>query len=142
MGFTHRQGASGATASGNSVAVTLASTPNVGNVVCFGMTWGGSAISALSVKDGNNNVYTISPKSPTSDSLTAMAYLIVVSNPHATITATWTGTAQAAAAWAEEFTVAGGIAVFDKDVSSVGAGPGTAINLPTITPSSNGALLW
>src|SRR5437762_1540350 len=112
MGFTHVQGnraeeASGG--SGSSVSVVLASAPTQGNLVCVGINWlTVSTLTSIAVKDSNNNVYTVTPSSPTAfltgPGGSALAYLLSApANATATITATWASLNPACIIFADEF---------------------------------------
>ena len=141
MAFGHVQGGE---ADGNSVTtvqVVLGANPTLGNIVCIGFGTS-AAVSSLVIKDSNGNTYTVTPNSPENSAggLVYLAYLLSApANANKTITATWT-TSVFASIWADEFSVSGGTAAFDKDAK--GTGSGTTVNLPSITPAGAGELLY
>lgn len=143
--FTHVQTKAGNCGSNTTCSLVLTSTPTTGNLVVYGVVFV-TTISALTVKDSNNNTYTVTPNSPEigfsgcANCREYLAYLLSApSNATATITATWTGSS-ASTVFADEFSSTGGAVSFDNDVT--GSGTGTAVNSPTITPAGSGELLW
>lgn len=103
-------------------------------------------MTALTLKDSNNNSYTITPHSPsaiqTGAGQTWLAYLLSApANATSALTASWTTTATTAL-FADEFSVSGGTATFDTDIAASSGVAGTAINTPTITPAGAGELLF
>jgi hypothetical protein len=151
-GFFHVIGASipGASqpSSGTTATVVIPQNPRPGDLVCVGIM-GGHGLTLGTVKDSNNNSYTITPNSPSSaHDATAgsiwLAYLLSApANATGTITATFSaGTISTADMWADEFYMGSGAsAVFDKD--AVGSGStGPTINTPSITPTQTGELLF
>jgi hypothetical protein len=142
--FTHVQGAVGYKPSSSPDTITLGANPTLGNLVCVGITTLGSAITAVSVKDSNNNAYTITPNSPSALQSGAgqvwMAYLLSApSNASKTITISYTGSVSVGA-WADEFS--GGPFSFDKDVSAANSVAGTTVNTPTLATAASGELLY
>lgn len=151
--FSHVQGNT-ARAAGpiTTVAVTLGAAPKPGNLVCIAVgAWTGttSGPALVSVKDGNGNSYTITPKSPSSLYVTQfgavwLAYLLLAPlNASATITATFAASiSDEAVIWAREFSHTGsGIVVFDTD--EIGSGNDLAsTNTPIITPTYPNSLLY
>ena len=147
MGFGHVQGILANFASGTSGTVTLTNNPTQGNLVCVCIQLN-SENAPITVKDANNNTYTQSPNSPssntTNNALTAQFYLLnAPANASKTINVTWTGT-NTGSGMADEFSVTGGTAAFDTDVASSPTYTITAgnVNAPTITPSGSGELLY
>jgi hypothetical protein len=144
MSFTHVQGKviSQFVSSVTTLSLVLSSAPTTGNLVCVGFLAQAQNVSALTVKDSNNNSYTVTPNSPATQSSCGAAFtaylLSAPSNASATITATWT-TASNAAIWADEFSYTGGSAVFDKDLAGTGT-TGTTINTPVLVPAGAGEL--
>jgi hypothetical protein len=143
--FSHIQGNSAVSgADGMSLSVTLASAPGQGNLVCVGVIGdSGATLNDVSVTDGNNNMYTLSPHSTyagngTYGSVTLAYLLSAPSNASATITANWSNSARADI-FVEEFSYRG-TANFDQDAA--GNGTGTAVNTPSITPTQSGELLF
>jgi|HubBroStandDraft_2_1064218.scaffolds.fasta_scaffold49259_4 hypothetical protein len=143
--FSHRQGTQTSGGPGTSGSVVLANAPLQGDVVCLSLN--GGTLTALTVKDANNNVYAVSPHSP--GTITGFnVWLACLANApagaSATINMSWTGSSQWAV-WIDDFTVQNGPAAFDTDaVQSNGtAGSSTAlITSPTITPSTPHELLY
>lgn len=150
MGFSHVQGAL-ANGSGtvSTLSVSLGSNPTPGDLVCVGISLANQSTyaSSMTVKDGNGNAYTVTPSSPAFFSAAGfycqiwLAYLVnAPSNANATITVSWT-TASYAHIWAEEFS--GGTATFDKDATANSStGSAYTLNLPSITPTNAGELLY
>jgi hypothetical protein len=149
MSFTHVQGKVAATAGSGSpttLAVVLNAAPTAGNLVCVAFCPGVS-VTGLTVKDANNNSYTVTPLSPstfqTGCGQVWLAYLLSApANASATINLSWTTTAQTAPAWVDEFSFTGGSAAFDLDVANNTGVAGTTINTPSITPAGAGELLF
>lgn len=142
MGFTHVQGKEqDSVGSVTSLVIVLPSTPTPGNVICIAINWS-DTISAVTVKDSNNNSYTLSTSTPFVGSVgpVGLAYLLSApGNATATITASWT-TSRSAVMWAEEFSISGGTASYDTD--NTANGTAAAIATPTISPALTGSLLW
>lgn len=150
MGFSLRQAPTAVTGTNGPISITFASTPNQGNVVWVAViSFDGTATPpTVTVKDGNSNVYSATPNSPSlanSEAITAGApwlfKLVAPSNASATITATYSGTTTFCAIAAAEFNVTGGTASFDVDAAGSGAS-GTNVNTPTINPTGAGELLF
>ena len=149
-GFTHvtGQSAGGSATSGKTVAVTLANNPTAGNVVALAILYysgGASGTTISSIKDANNNSYTVTANSPSVyDSGAGQIFLAyrlpAPANASKTITVTFVGTIVTAAVWADEFAASGGTATFDSDIR--GTGTGTGINTPTISVSGASELLY
>jgi hypothetical protein len=142
--FTHVRGASHG-ASGTTNAVALGAAPTTGHLVVVAAC-PDVAVTALTVKDANNNSYTITPHSPSTVTSGAgqcwMAYLLSApANASATINISWTGAANVAG-FADEFSYTGGTATFDTDIAANTATAGTTINTPSITPAASGELLF
>jgi hypothetical protein len=131
------------------MVLTLASAPTTGNLVCVGFDvyTGAGTQPVVTISDGNNNQYTITPNSPNSTYATTggfvyLAYLYPVpSNASATITVTSSITITAGDLRAQEFSLSRGTTAFDLDIQGNGAS-GTAINTPSITPTYTGSLLY
>ncbi len=150
--FTHVQGNSGASGAVGSttVSVTLLNSVTAGDFIACGLSGFEPTNTALvSVVDQSGNVYSTSPHSPTAYlSGAGMGWLLYNLTPPAGNT-TITGTLGAAAVYpgqyilhCDEFRVTGGVPAFDLDAVNSDAGPGTTMNLPSITPSSSGSLLY
>lgn len=144
MGFTWVQGKSFQTGSATTtVAVTLGSLPIVGNLICVVV----QADTYVSLKDENNNSYTITPNSPSNanagpSGIEWAAYLIAPANAGQVLTWTGSGTLGSAGIFADEFTFEVGFnAVLDVDAAGTGT-IGTAVNTPSITPAGAGELLY
>jgi hypothetical protein len=141
-GFSAPMGCYNQSSSGNSVSCTLASAPAAGSAVAvFAVSHGQTA---LLVKDGNSNVYTLTPHSPSSThDATAgsawLAYFIAGSSANPTVTASWgSGACTACSITVMSFPVVGGSATFDTDAIGAGTGP---ISLPAVTPAGSSELL-
>src|SRR6266581_1172642 len=95
MAFSQIQGASAPSGGSTSttITVTLTTNPVTGNLVCVGLALGG-AVTSLTIKDANNNSYTISPNSPAIEAGSNRVYLAYLlsapANASKTITAAWT----------------------------------------------------
>lgn len=151
MPFVHIQDANGAVANTSLTAsVTLGAAPKQGNLVCVAVNFGnGSVVPTVKVADSNGNQYTVASWSPASVNASSaniawIAYLLSApANASATITATFSsisGGAAGAVVDAMEFNYTSGIIQADNNVA--GFGTGAAVNSPSITPSSAGALLF
>lgn len=139
MAFTHLQGALGRAAT-SPITITLTTNPVQGSVVCVGICFGSVSQPTITVKDSNNNNYVQTPNSPSGTvGFVFMFYLIAPVNATKTLTVTTSSNA-ATAAWAEEFTVTNGNAIFDVD--KIGTGTGTTFNLPSLTTAGQAELLF
>lgn len=135
--FSHLRGNVTAVASGTSGTVTLSGAPKTGSLVIVGVQVNTTNITGLSVKDSNNNVYTITPNS---QGQAWIAYLLSApANATATINLTWT-TTTSLDVWSDEF-LCSGPCLFDQDAYSAG-GPASTINTPSITPQNGNSLLY
>ena len=156
MAFTHIQGTSASFAvSELSQAITLGAAPGNGHLVCYGIiiTYTGGSITSLSITDGNNNSYAVTPNSPAplttqgggTTGATYLAYLLPApANADATITATWTGTTGTSGVqvFADEFSFTGHC-IFDVDAEATSTVASTTITTPSITPTYGaGELLY
>jgi hypothetical protein len=147
--WTHIQGSSAANASSvTSLTVTLPNNPGAGHDVVLGVEFdaGPVSVSGVSVQDENGNSYVASAHSPfvvTSNhaSLYLFYLLNAPSNASKTININWT-TGVDTVAWADEFSASTGTSAFDTDTGATNTFSGTAINLPTITPTSSNELLY
>jgi parallel beta-helix repeat protein len=141
---THVQGTSHYTATGTAGSVTLTNNPTTGNLVVVAIKFYDS-ISGLSVKDSNNNVYTLVPDNSPSSYVGPvwMAYLLSApANASKIINATWTNSVYSVV-WGDEFHPATGTSItYDRDAQAQSGGPSTTPNTPTITPSTAGSLLY
>jgi hypothetical protein len=151
MAFGHVQGtAVSRTVGATTVTLTLGAAPTRGNLVVAVFQIEPTTITGFGIKDGNSNVYTLTPKSPFATTNPGpiqqfFAYLSPApANATAAVTATWTGTSSYYTFWLEEFSVPNGqIAIFDADFTANNTTGGTAINTPTVTPSGiQGELLY
>ena len=108
--FSYVQGgaSSNAVTAATSASITLSSTPNPGDIIYLGANFTGSP-GTITVNDGNNNVFIAGTYSPAFGVLTGpyMWYLIVPSNPSATINFSWTNSVHYAT-FADEFSVTSG----------------------------------
>lgn len=144
MAFSQVQGAAGSASATTSMTITLTSNPTLGDLVCVAVT-PAVAVTAMTCKDSNNNSYTATPSSPSTIETGAgqvwLFYLLSApSNATKTLTVAWT-TSSDAGGWADEFSYGTQTCTFDKDASGVGT-TGTTINLPSITPTNSGSLLY
>lgn len=111
------------------ISITLASNPVQGDIVLVGLGLvAGGSISNLTLKDSNNNVYTLALTHIASPESVSLFYLIAPANASNVITATWT-TSSRATLIADEFTVIGGSTGFDKAVFSTGSSSPTSLTL-------------
>lgn len=150
--FSHIQGNSSISTGAGIVtnSVTLGAAPRLGDLVCVAVitdSGNNTSQTAMTVKDSNNNSYTVTPGSP-STALTGggqvwLAYLLSApANATAVINAAWTGATTSTEMWADEFSPNSGIIAFDKDAKVTNNTPGTTINTPSITPATAGELLF
>lgn len=147
--FTHTRGISAQGSTGTTVSVTLGAAPATGStvIVCVATS---AAVTALTVKDGAGtpNNYTVSAGSPSTFESGAgqvwLAYLLnAPATANATVTATWTTSVGGPQMWADVFAPTGGAPTFDKDAkTTTNPTAGTTINLPSITPTASGELLY
>jgi hypothetical protein len=148
----HVQGNSGASGAAGSrtVSVKLLNPVAAGDFTVCGLSGAEPTnTSLISIKDQAGNAYALSPQSPTTYlSGAGMGWGAYNLAPPAGNT-TVTGTLAAASAHVgqyilhcDEFSSGGGTAAFDKDAVNSNAGPGTAMNLPSISPSVSGSLLY
>ena len=148
----HVQGNSGASGAVGSrtVSVTLVNPAAAGDFIVCGLSgFEPTNTSLISIKDQAGNSYAVSPQSPTAYlSGAGMGWGAYNLAPPAGNT-TVTGTLAAASVHAgqyilhcDEFSSAGGTVTFDKDAVNSNAGPGTTMNLPSISPSVSGSLLY
>lgn len=152
MGFTFvqkKQANNAPTGSPANISVVLTSAPTAGDIVCVALGQGAATSGAVlnTVKDSNNNSYTITPNSPSTFQSGAgqiwLAYLLSApANASATITFNVSGLNTISCdMWAVEFSVSGGTVAFDKDAKANSA-TGTTINTPSITPAGSGQLAY
>lgn len=160
MAWGYVQGKSVSLASGagpvGSVTLVLTANPTQGNLVALGFAFLDAANNQVptiqSIKDANNNSYTLSPKSPTtynnSYGMMWLAFLLVApANASKTITVTFASAVGAGGSityvlFADEFSISGG-AMFVADGKSSGFTAGsTGILLPVIVISSSGTLMY
>ena len=141
------QVADNGTASSATDTVVLPLNPTAGNTVLVGFIAnnGGTTPVLVSVKDANNNSYTVAPHSPsTYDSGAGNAYcaylLSAPANADKTITVTMDAVNVVIATWVAEFHLASGSASFDND--AIGSGTGTAVGAPTIPVAQSDDLLF
>jgi hypothetical protein len=145
MGFSHIQGAEFDQTGGSatSITVTLGSNPAAGDLVIVGFTSVGAT--SMSVKDSNNNAYTLSHSSPFTGGSTlsvGIAYLLSApANATKAITVTY-APGNGSSAWAEEFSYTGGSAAYDTDSAAQAVITGTSFTNVSITPSGSGELLY
>lgn len=131
---------------GTTQNVVLGAIPGLGSCVVFGFAGSAAGYTLTGVKDSNNNVYTITPNSPSAVQAGAgnvyLAYLLSApANATATITASVTGALGNYVMWAVEHSISGGTASFGTD-NKANSAVGTAINTPSITPANAGCLLY
>lgn len=143
-GFTHVQGKNNV-GTGTSLSVVLTSTPTVGNLLVVAF-YAAPNISNLSIKDANNNAFTITPHSPAVvTSSTSNIYggyiLSAPSNISKTINATWTTTASFDGMFVDEFSGVGTIS-FDVDAAGSNPAAGTTANTPVLHPTGTGELSY
>lgn len=151
MAFTHAQATATANVSGVATSLNVVLTNNPANTdcVCFGGQWFNASGSpaTFTVADANSNSYTKSTNSPSSTNASTSGaafgfHLDNASGASKTITATFTspGSSGSVEIFADDFTVSGGTASFDKD--AVGSGNASTINTPTVTRTGSNELLW
>jgi len=161
MAFIHIQGGTANTGGvvGTSFTIVLSNTPIVGNLVCVGIVFinaTNTSPASISILDGNNNRYVITPNSPAAGTFPNagsggtspeygwlyLCYFLVTDLPSSQIIVTWANSMYAQG-WAEEFSVSAGVISFDKDVAgTVQTASGTVANIPSITPLAANSLLY
>src|SRR5271166_1376599 len=150
MAFGHVQGnAVSSVVGATTVTLTLGAAPTLGNLVVAVFQIQPTTVTGFGIKDGNNNVYKLTPSSPFTTTNPAITQYFVYlspapSNATAAVTATWTTTSTYYNFWLEEFSVPNGqIAIFDNDITANNTVGATAVNTPTVTPSGiQGELLY
>ncbi len=162
--FSHVQGAMVQVTSAwtsSPFTLSLASNPAQGDLVVavfasLGCTNGGP--SPVTIKDANGNSYTaISTPATLSQGVTSglcsggtvyanlwLGYLLnAPSNASSTIQVSWASGQALGDVWADEFNPSGGSVTLDTSASvSSGSASGTAISLPSITPSLPNELFY
>lgn len=140
MSFSHVQGAGNLNLGAvTTLSVTLPAAPTQGNIVCIGFIVA-AAITSLVVSDANSNNYQYVNGGGNGGAVFSdLLYLFAPSNATAAITATWTGAA-VPTIYADEFSYSGILPIFDT--SAFGFGTGTAVNLPSLTPTYSNSLLY
>src|SRR6266404_4114787 len=128
--------ATGTNGAGTTRIATFANNPAPGNVVAVGVEFFLAAgTTTFTVKDGNNNVYTVTPNSPSalnnqdSGQSGQARLLIAPANADKNITVTFgtdLGAGGGGYIWAEEFSYVG-IASFDSDASAHGSSANPAL---------------
>jgi hypothetical protein len=130
---------------------TLPNNPGAGHLVlvCVAINDAG-AHTPITIKDGDNNSYTLTTSSPYVVNQSGNVYNLVagylqnapapVSNSKA-ITATWTTAVAGSAIWAVEFQGAATTSAFESDSTSQTATASTTISAPSITTTNNGDVL-
>lgn len=152
MAFTHAQAtASNSASSGTTLSVVLANNPALGDLVLVSVLWfsgAGTPPAILTVTDGNANVYTKTPNSPSSgqaaaSGFTYIFYLVAPSNASKTITIAYTlpTPSNFVAALVDDFTVSGATPTLDGDVTGSGT-TGTTVNTPTVPVSGTNELAY
>jgi hypothetical protein len=125
------------------LVLTLPNNPTTGNFVVVGVIDGAS--STISVADANSNSYTATTGSPFAGSGAGIGIYYLAnapSNASKTITITVGSASAGVLGWVAEFSgVATSSPQEQTPQTSYYAGPGTAINLPSITTTHNGDLL-
>ncbi len=147
MGFSHVNSANASAAGTQTISVNLGNLPVAGELICVSLMTA-VVVTGLTIKDGNNNSYTISPNSPfTSGSTTWklwLAYLTFApSNADSVITATWTSATTSSRMIGTNFSVNGGTAAFDSDAfngfTTVNTTSFTGV---TVVASKDHSLAW
>jgi hypothetical protein len=147
MSFTYIQGTSNFAGTSTSVGATLSVNPTPGNLLCVSVgNVSASTISNLIIFDDHDNVYAVTPSSPspyTASTLqVSLGYLLAApSNASQNIFAKWTTSSTNSFIWINEFSSTGGV-VFDTDAASSSLVTGTNINTPVITPRQANELLY
>jgi hypothetical protein len=138
---------SGQTVSGNSgfgsspFTITLPNNPATGNLVVVSIA-ANSSVTGISIADANSNNYTAAAVLFAGSSRKlGIWYLIAPANANKAITVTITTPTGFTEAWAAEFSGAATSAPFESSATVSFAGPGTTVNLPSITTTNNGDLL-
>lgn len=146
--LTTNQHAYATGAASATIVVVLPNNPTAGNVVVVSGLYQDALgpFSITSILDSNGNAYTV-PTNGTESSQMGVygavyeAYLLVApANATKTITVTFGASGAFVSAFAAEFTVGSGPAVFNS-APAAATGTGTTINSPTVTQNGNGDLL-
>jgi hypothetical protein len=146
--WSHTQATAVATGGAvTSLNVVLTNNPATGHTVYIGVVDAASVSRTFTVKDANNNAYTVTPSSPNNSRLAnagevGIAYLLSApANASKTITVTWSGVLIGANVYADEFTDANSCTrSFDTDaVANAGIG---SPNAPSITPGQANELFY
>ena len=144
-GMTYSQGVGGQSGGGvTSYSVALASNPSSGDCVLVGVAADNQPTSGMTVQDGAANSYTKSTNSPqtmTNDQSVWLFYYVAGATANKTINFSWTG-ANDVDVFVDDFQPVGGTCAYDKDAGGVNTFAGTTINLPSITPTHSGSLLY
>jgi hypothetical protein len=149
--FSHIQGKllQSVNSGGLTMSGSLTAAPTPGNIVCVGIKYQPSTSQATfpTVKDGNNNSYTVIQDSGSVDWANSgyayLAYLLSApANAHATITATFPANVTFGSIRAEEFSCSAPGCTFDKyGVGGTVSGGGNVVT-PSVTPTNTGSLLY
>lgn len=129
-----------------SLSVVLTNNPGTGHTVYIGVSDAAAASRTFTVKDGNNNAYTVTASSPSNVNFSTageagIAYLLSApANASKTITVTWSAAITAASVYADEFTDSNNCSR-SFDVDAVAHGSGT-VNAPSITPVQANELFY
>lgn len=123
-----------------SLTVTLPSTPTPGNLLVAYVSPATQSLS--SVKDAGNNTFTVTPGSPShlasGPGPCYLAYLVVPATPSAAITLNLT-TSDYCELRVSEFACSG---AWEFDTDAVGNATGNPVTVPSITPATDGSLLY
>lgn len=146
--FTHSQGNSTGTATGDTFPVVLGGAPAKGDVVCAGLVAFSATIVLTSIADSNGNVYADVPNSPAISptigggvSVWLRCLIGAPANASAAVTATFTSV-PSGALFVEDWTAAGGVPKLDTGASVLDSTTTTPSLTPSITPKSTNEMFF
>lgn len=152
--FAHVAGSNGTNSNNGgavTIGVTLGHTPATGQIVLCNLSFVvGVTPTGITLKDSNNNSYTVGPNSPATNAALAFSTYTfhlssAPSNATATLTAAWTNSQSFEWLACDIFTDSGVSQVFDTDAVSTNATSTVttgAITVPSLTPATTGELLY
>jgi hypothetical protein len=125
------------------LTLTLPNNPTTNDLVVVSIAFPASP-GTISVKDSNNNVYTAATSTPftASSGVYGTYYLVAPANATKSITlAGTTATGGFIVGWIAEFSGTATTTPLETVGTANFAGPGTAVNLPSVTTTNSGDLL-
>lgn len=125
------------TSGGTGTSASVGSTPTIGNLMVAMATSNVNTQASVVIKDGNSNVYTLTPHSlfNGANGSVAVAYWIVSGTPSTSISVTWASSATLIDLVVAEFSGNTASLVFDVDASATSPS-GTTATTPSITTTA------